>query len=337
MLCVMSWQARVLGLLSRRVARPRLARQRDPMVARTDFLRSVRLFLPDPPGAVHLPDRVGATPAQPAPAPRVMPSAAAPLGGIPALWARPAGGGGAGLVLFVHGGAMVMGSPRTHRGLALRLAGPVGCDALLPHYRLAPEHPFPAAFDDVCAAYLDLLARGHRPGRIVLAGDSGGGALALALLAAIGRHGWPAPAGAVVFSPLTDMSFSGASVAQNAARDLLLPAERCDEVAQMYLQGADPRDPRASPLWADWAVPPPPVFLAVAETEILRDDTLRMAARLRAAGGEAVVCRRGIPPAPPLPHVWPFLAPWLPEGRETLAEAQAFIRARLRARRQADS
>lgn len=295
-----SLQARLLTRLLRLTARPVLARETAPHTARRRFVTTARLFLPDPPFAVFLPDRLE--------------------GGLPALWAGVAGRGGAGVLLFLHGGAYVVGSPRTHRALAARLAAAAGLTALLPHYRRAPEHPFPTAVEDALAAYRTLLARGYPPGRIVLAGDSAGGGLALALLAILAAEGLPAPAGLVAFSPQTDLTLSGPSWQENAARDAILPAERGAEIRDMYLQGADPTDPRASPLFADWPVPPPPVLLFAAETEILRDDAVRMAARLRAAGGQAALRLAG-----DLPHVWPMQHRWLPEARATLAEAGAWV------------
>lgn len=224
------------------------------------------------------------------------------------------------VILYLHGGAFVMGSPRTHRALAARLAASAGMRALLPRYRRAPEHPFPAALEDAMAVYAALLERGYPAGRIALAGDSAGGGIALALAAEIGRMGWPAPAAVVAFSPVVDLTFSGRSWKINRDRDRLLPPERAGDVAAMWLQGADPRDPRASPLLAEWRATPPPALLFAAETELLRDDAVRMAARLRAAGGWAEARIGG-----DLPHVWPFLCPWLPEACATIAEAGRFL------------
>lgn len=305
---------RILRALIRVTVRRQLARATDPAVARAQFLRSVRWLLPDPPRAVFLPDRPG---------------------GVASLWAWLAGGdaaraqsgpeGGArapGVLLYVHGGAFALGSPRTHRALAARLAGAAGMRALLPHYRRAPEHPFPAALEDALAVYEALLARGYPAGRMALAGDSAGGGLALSLAAEIGRRGLPAPAALVAFSPVVDLTFSGASWQENRDSDPMLPSHRGPDMAAMWLQGADPRDPRASPLFADWAVPPPPALLYAAETELLRDDARRMAERLRAAGGRAEARIAG-----DLPHVWPFLCPWLREGCATIAEAGAFLAA----------
>ena len=298
-----SLRARLVTALSRRIARPGLARQRDPQAARTAFLRTARWLTRDPRGAVF----------------REVPGG---LGGRPALWASVPPRDAAGTILYLHGGAFVMGSPRTHRAMAARLAAAAGMAAVLPDYRLAPEHPFPAAVEDALAAYSALLRAGHSPNRLLLAGDSAGGGLALSVLAEAARLGLPRPAGLVAFSPFADLSRSGLSWTLNAASDALLPAERGAEVPALWLQGAAPRHPHASPLFADWSETPPPVLLFASRTEVLCDDALRMAARLRAAGGRAEARIMG-----DLPHVWPWLSPWLPEANQTLAEAGAFLAA----------
>lgn len=301
------WRARLVTRLIRLTVRPHLARVIDPVAARARFLDTARWLVPDPPLAVFLPDR---------------------LGGVPALWASvagtDAGGGVPRLVLYVHGGAYVMGSPRVYRAMAARLAAAAGAQAVVPHYRRAPEHPFPAALEDVRAVYAGLLERGYPPDGIALAGDSAGGGIVLALAGEIARLGWPAPAGLALFSPLVDLTFSGASWTENHALDPMLPAERGPDMAQMWLQGADPRDPRASPLFADWPRPLPPAVVFAAETELLRDDAVRIVAKLEAAGGRADLRLAG-----DLPHVWPFLSPWLPEACATLAEAGTFLAAAL--------
>jgi epsilon-lactone hydrolase len=173
----------------------------------------------------------------------------------------------------------------------------------------------PAAFDDARAAWETLRAAGAPARRIVLGGDSAGGGLALALLAHLCRAGTP-PAGAVAFSPWTDLTLSGGSLRDNAGREQYLPARRLAVARDMVLGAFDPTDPRVSPLFA--AFPdPPPVLIHVAETEVLRHDALRMrrvlpAAEIRLAGD--------------LPHVWPAFHAVLPEARATLDETAAFIR-----------
>ena len=187
---------------------------------------------------------------------------------------------------------------------------------ILPAYRLAPEAAFPAAIEDAMTAYRAVTGR---PGCVVLGGDSAGGGLALAVLAEILREGLPKPLGVFALSPLTDLRFSGESARTNAKRDVLLPVERASEMADMYLQGADPSDPRASPLLANFDGAPP-VWLTVGDTEILLDDTRRLADRLREAGVD--VCVRV---EHDLPHVWPIFYSVLPEARSTLRDIAGWI------------
>lgn len=295
----MSLRAALLAPYLRLTEKRHLARAETPEALRRSFEIKARLFFPAPPGTVFAEDRLG-----PVPALRVH--------------ARGVAGGAAPLILYFHGGGYVFGSPRTHRGMLARLSKLCRLPACLPEYRLAPEHPFPAAIDDAVAAYRAVQ---DRPGGIILGGDSAGGGLALALLLEILRQGLPLPQGLFAFSPLTDMSFSGASLAGNVRADPLLPAARAGEMAQMYLQSADPHDPRASPLLGEFTGAPP-VWLTVAETEILLDDTRRLAGRLGAQGVK-VTC----PLAGNLPHVWPiFPPPLLPEAQDTLQALAGWIR-----------
>ncbi|MCB1388934.1 MAG: alpha/beta hydrolase fold domain-containing protein [Rhodobacteraceae bacterium] len=241
----------------------------------------------------------------------------ATVGGVPGRWVsnRPTG---AGTLLYLHGGAYLLGSSRTHTGLAAALALRTGARVFLPDYRLAPEHPFPAAFDDALAAYDGLVAQGNAPAEIVLGGDSAGGGLALALLGHLCRERRP-PAGLFAFSPWTDLTFSGASLVTNASSDQVLPAHRLTETRAMILGGARPADaddPRLSPLHAGFPGAPP-VLIHAAATEILRDDAQRMRGRLP----EAEIRIAG-----DLPHVWPMLDGWLPEAAETLDHTARFIR-----------
>lgn len=297
----MSWQRRVLNGLLRWVEKPRLARARDPDKLRAAFETRARFWLRPPRGSVF---RRGE------------------LGGVQVLWAQ-SGPGDQGVLLYLHGGAYVFGSPDTHRAMLARLSRLTGMRACLPYYRLAPEHAFPAAVDDARAVYDGLLAGGVAPERIVFGGDSAGGGLALALLGDLVAKNRPLPCAVFAFSPLTDMTLSGDSFRSNARTDVMLPAARALEMADMYLQGHDPQDPRASPLFADFAGAPP-VRLHVADTEILHDDSLRMAARLRDQGIEV-----HLQVAHDLPHVWPLFQRLLPEADATLADLAQWIKRQL--------
>ncbi len=294
----MSWQRPVLNRFLRWFEKRHLARVRDPAEIRAGFETKARFWFRPPRGSTFRRTE---------------------LGGVPVLWAQ-AGPGDRGVLLYLHGGGYVFGSPDTHRAMLARLSQLTGMRACLPDYRLAPEHAFPAAFDDARAVYDGLLADGIAPARIVLGGDSAGGGLALALLGDLVARGQPLPRAAFAFSPLTDMSFSGDSLRANAAADVMLPAARASEMADMYLQGHDPRDPRASPLFADFTGAPP-VWLSVGDTEILLADTTRLAVRLRDQG---VAVSLNI--AQDLPHVWPLFQRLLPEADATLADLAQWIR-----------
>ena len=294
----MSWQLKVLRVFLRQVARRSLRRQPDSYAARRWFERGAWLNARGRPW-LGLP--------------------ADTLGGVPALWTKPGQGP---MILYFHGGGYVMGNPRTHAALGLYLTRKTGLPVCLPDYRLAPEHPFPAAFDDACKVWDTLRARGYGASQIVLAGDSAGGGLALALLAHLCARG-ERPAALVAFSPFTDLTLSGGSITENAQREILLPFERLERLRAKVLQGADAADPRISPLFADFPGAPP-VLIQVAKTEILRDDSLRMAERLRRQGAKVTLQTGGN-----LPHVWQYFHGWLPEARASLAQAAAFIRAQL--------
>lgn len=292
----MSLALRLLNPWLRRFEKRHLARAKSPRALRRSFEIKARLFFHGPRGSLVRFDRLGGVAAE-----RVL--------GPGADEARP-------LLLYFHGGGYVFGSPRTHRAMLARLSALSGRPACLPEYRLAPEHPFPAAIEDALCAY---RAVADHPAGVILGGDSAGGGLALALLGEILRLGLPLPAGLFAFSPLTDLTFSGASRSENAGADAVLPAERADEMAGMYLPMGGADDPRASPLFADFEGAPP-VWLTVGDTEILRDDTLRMAAKLRHQGVD-VECRV----ERDLPHVWPIFQPVLPEAMETLRALSGWL------------
>jgi acetyl esterase/lipase len=158
------------------------------------------------------------------------------------------------------------------------------------------------------------------PDRIILAGDSAGGGLALALLAHVLGEGMR-PAGFVGFSPWTDLTLTGESLVTNEAKDAILPRARMGELLEIILQGADPADPRISPLFAEWR-DPPPVYLQASKTEILFDDSRRMVETLQSAGGEAT-----FDTWEDAPHVWQIFDGWVPEARDALEKAGVFARA----------
>lgn len=188
------------------------------------------------------------------------------------------------VLLYLHGGGFQVGSVRSHRDLIARLSRAAGCRALAIDYRLSPEHRFPAALNDAVAAYQWLLEQGVAPARIAIAGDSAGGGLALSALLVLRERNLPRPAAAVVLSAWTDLAATGESYASRAAADPLNQRHMVEAMARKYLgDSADPRDPLASPLFADLAGLPP-LLMQVGDRETVLDDSRNFAAKARAAG-----------------------------------------------------
>ena len=246
-------------------------------------------------------------------------------GGVPGFWFRSADARSDGAMLYLHGGGYVMGSVATHRSLIARLALATGLPVLALDYRLAPEHPFPAAIDDVCTAYRWLRDRGIAAARVVFAGDSAGGGLVLGSLVALRDAGEPMPVAAVALSPLADLELSGDS-ARSGIDDPMVDVEQTRLMAAAYLgSGPSARDPRASPIQADYKGFPP-LLLEVGTREILLDDARRVAEQARRAGVPVeLFVGEG------LTHVWQ-LHPHLPEAAESVARIARFVDRTLRDR-----
>jgi epsilon-lactone hydrolase len=240
----------------------------------------------------------------------------------PAEWLRPPSAEAGRVVLYLHGGGYVIGSPRSHRHLAAAIAGAAGASALSLDYRRAPEDPFPAAVDDAVASYRWLLEQGIAPGRIVIAGDSAGGGLTVATLVALKDARVPLPAGGVCISPWVDLTFSGASYETKAAVDPIVRRPGIDEMARAYLGKTDPRTPLASPVFADLRGLPP-LLIHVGSDEVLLDDAVQLALRAKAAGVSATleVWDRMI-------HVWHWFLPMLEEADSAIQGIGRFCRAR---------
>jgi acetyl esterase/lipase len=252
------------------------------------------------------------------PAPRGATFTAGSLGGVPGEWVG-AGGVEAGTLLYLHGGGYFACSPFTHRSVTAAYATR-GLKVFAPDYRLAPEHPFPAAVDDALAVYRALLDGGIAPGTLAIGGDSAGGGLARATLLGAKAEGLPMPACALLFSPWTDLAGTGASLQTNQKRDAMLVSGKLREGARFYLNGADPMNPLASPLYGDFSGLPP-LLIQVGDTEILLDDSTRLAAAARAAGVPV-----DLKIWPNMPHVWQVSQFFLPEARTALDEAAAFAK-----------
>jgi len=223
-----------------------------------------------------------------------------------------------GVLLYLHGGAYCLGSVATHRALIARLVQVTRYRALAPDYRLAPEHPFPAALEDVTSAYRWLLTQGHAPERIALVGDSAGGGLAVAALVALRDAGTPLPAAATCFSPWFDLTLSGASVRTQAGADALLDAASLRRYARAYAADYPLEHPLLSPLYADLRGLPP-LLIQVGTAEILLDDATRLASAARKAG-VAVTLQTW----EGLFHVFQ-MASFLPETGQALANVSAFL------------
>jgi epsilon-lactone hydrolase len=241
----------------------------------------------------------------------------------PAEWLTPPGARTDAVVLYLHGGGYVIGSPRSHRHLAAAIARAAGTRALLLDYRLAPEHPFPAALEDAVAAYEWLLRAGITPARVVIAGDSAGGGLTMATLIALRNRGLPRPAAGVCISPWVDLTNTAASYTTKAAVDPIVTVESIAQLTQAYIGTGDPKQPLVSPLYADLRNLPP-LLIHVGSEEVLLDDALGLAARARTAGID-VTMREW----PAMIHVWHWFLSMLDEADVAIAEIGAFVNARL--------
>jgi acetyl esterase/lipase len=244
-------------------------------------------------------------------------------GGVPALWSDARGAAGDRVLLYLHGGGYVIGEPMGYRPLWSALARAAGARGLGLDYRLAPEHPFPAAVEDAVAAYRWLLDQGFAPGRIVIGGDSAGGGLTVATLVKARSLGLPMPAGALLISPWTDLACVGASISAKAEEDVSLDLAGLQNCARQYLGSTPASEPLASPIHADLSGLPP-LLIQVGSAEILLDDSNRLATVAGAAG-----VRVRLEVWPHMPHVWHAFGFMLDEGAQAIAEAGSFLRNRL--------
>jgi epsilon-lactone hydrolase len=243
-------------------------------------------------------------------------------GGIPAHWLAAPGADTGRVLLFLHGGGYELGSLRSDGELAARLGRASGMRVLFPEYRLAPEHPFPAAIDDVLAAWRWLRAdQDLGASSMAVAGDSAGGGLAVALLVALRDAGEALPAAATLMSPTVDLTSSGASMTERVDQDPFSTPALLRQLASGYLAGADPKTPLASPLFASLAGLPP-LLIQVGTADLLLSDSERLAAAAADAGVDVTLeIGEG------LPHVYPILL-GTPEAAEATERIGQFLRAR---------
>ncbi len=240
--------------------------------------------------------------------------------GMAGEWISPEGAPDDAVLLYVHGGGFISGGRATHRGHVAKFARGSGLAALLFDYRLAPEHPFPAALQDTYRAYLWLLDQGFAPERIVLGGESAGGSLVLALLLALKRAGLPQPGGAFAISPAADMACTAVSFYTNLARDIAPPGAPQHWCA-LYAGGADMADPLLSPLHGDFSGVAP-LYIVVGEAEVHRDDAVALGERARAQGATVT-----LDVADDMVHAFPLLAPMFAEATRAFSDICAFARA----------
>ncbi len=253
------------------------------------------------------------------PVPKDVTYTPASVGGVAGEWVRTTAESGGPTLLYLHGGGYFACSPTTHRPITAAYAKR-GFSVFVPDYRLAPEHPFPAAIDDAEKVWAGLLAEGHSPGSLTISGDSAGGGLCLALMLTLLRKGSATPAAAALFSPWTDLAGKGHSIVSNAKWDAMFWAPGLISAASFYLGATSPTNDLASPLYADLSGLPP-LLVHVGDREILRDDSVRLARSAREAGVSV-----DLRVWPVVPHVWQ-LAQFLPEARQSVDLASTFLQA----------
>jgi monoterpene epsilon-lactone hydrolase len=243
-------------------------------------------------------------------------------GGVPAYWLDAPGTDTGRVLLFLHGGGFELGSLSSDGELAARLGRASGMRVLFPEYRLVPEYPFPAAVEDVLAAWRWLRAdQDPAPTSVALAGDSAGGGLAVALLVALRDAGEALPAAAVLMSPTVDLTSSGASMTERADQDPVSTPAMLRQFASAYLAGADPKAPLASPLFASLAGLPP-LLVQVGTADLLLSDSERLAAAAAQAGVDVT-----LQVGEGLPHVYQLML-GTPEAAQATQEIGKFLRGR---------
>lgn len=243
----------------------------------------------------------------------------AEVGGIPGDWLSMPGADANRVVLYIHGGAFVLGSARGYRAMCARLAKATKARIFVADYRLAPESPFPAAIQDAAAAYRGLLAQGVAPSSIVIAGDSAGGNLTVATLLSLRDAGVPLPAAGVCISPWVDLECVGDTMKSKADVDPLCQYDGMILEAGLYLNGQNARAPLASPIHADLRGLPP-LLIQVGTEETLLDDSTRLAQAAEKAGVPVT-----LDTFEGMPHVWHIFADYLPDAQQAIDKIGEFV------------
>lgn len=242
------------------------------------------------------------------------------VAGRAAEWVTAPGSQTGRAILYLHGGGYVMGSANTHRSMVGELSRAAQAAALLLDYRLAPESPFPAAVEDGVAAYKWLLDQGFAPKNLAIAGDSAGGGLVVATLVSARDQGLPMPKAAVPISPWADMTCSNESYRTRAEADPMVGSGGIGDMAKLYLQGADPKNPLASPNFASLKSLPP-LLIHVGRDEVLLDDSIKLDQKAKADGVDST-----LEIWEDMIHVWHAFHPMLPEGKQAIERVGAFLR-----------
>jgi phosphinothricin tripeptide acetyl hydrolase len=249
------------------------------------------------------------------------------LGGIKVEWIVPDGAARTPVLFHLHGGGYVLGAPGGSRPFTTQFALLTGARVVSIDYRLAPEHPYPAAVDDAVSAYSALLAQGVPPGAIAVGGESAGGGLTFALLLAARDQGLPMPACAYAISPWTDLTCENQTFETKKDVDPLLTRRSLKEMGDAYIADGNPRAPYASPLFADLKGLPP-LLIHVGSEEVLLDDARVLHSRARSAGVDSKLTI-----APGMIHVWHMFHAMLPEGAAAIREIADFTTGRWKAAR----
>lgn len=241
------------------------------------------------------------------------------VGGCAAEWLRAPGTDAQRAILYLHGGGYVMGSPNTHRSLGGEVSRAAKAAVLMVDYRLAPESPFPAAVDDGVASFEWLIAHGFKPQNLAIAGDSAGGGLAAATLVALRDRKLPLPGAGVCISPWSDLTCSNESYKTRAGADPMVTSDGIGNMAGLYLQGADAKNPLASPNFASLQSLPP-LLIHVGRDEVLLDDSIKLHNKAKADGVDST-----LEIWDDMIHVWHAFHPMLPEAKQAIVRVGAFL------------
>lgn len=242
------------------------------------------------------------------------------IDGIECLWLVPHGCADAPIIYYLHGGAYIMGSPKTHKRLVSHIARAAGMRALLPDYRLAPEHRYPAQLEDSLRVWRALLKGGLDASRFAIGGDSAGGNLAVATMLALRDAGEPLPAASILLSPWLDLAGEGESHRTRATFDPWFKPDRMPGVVGHYCDAGDTREPLISPVFAD-AAGLPPTLIQVGDHEILLSDSTRLADNIKASGG-----RVDLHIWPDMWHVFQYFIGQMPESGKAVDDIARFLR-----------